>query len=258
MRFEDLDTRLRVYETAYDFCVPPEQYIVVRLDGRGFTRLTKDVWKFDAPFDVRFRDLMVETTAHLMQCGFNIIYGYTQSDEISLLFHAKDDSFNRKTRKIISILAAEASAKFSIMYGQMATFDARICILPNVKIVEDYFRWRHEDAHRNALNAHCYWMLRKEGESVNVATSQVKGLSKQEKHDLLFSREINFNGLPSWQKRGTGLYWQSVEKHGFNPKTHQSTVSTRRQIFRNYELPLADDYSQFIQTQFLLENDQSL
>ena len=251
MRFEDVDTRLRIYETAYDFCVPPEQFIVVRLDGRGFTKLTKDIWKFDAPFDIRFRDLMVETTAHLMQCGFNIIYGYTQSDEISLLFHANDDSFNRKTRKIMSILAGEASAKFSIMHGQIATFDARICILPNAKIVEDYFRWRHEDAHRNALNAHCYWVLRKEGENIKKATNQIKGLSRQEKHDLLLSRDINFNELPSWQKRGTGLYFQTIEKQGFNPKTAKPTISTRRQIFKDDELALDDEYNQFIQKFFL-------
>lgn len=251
MRFDDLDTRLRIYETAYDFCIPPEQFIVVRLDGRGFTKLTKEIWQFEAPFDVRFRDLMVKTTAHLMQCGFNIIYGYTQSDEISLLFHANDDSFNRKTRKIISILAAEASAKFSVLHGQIASFDARICILPNPKIVEDYFRWRHEDAHRNALNAHCYWMLRKEGENIKRATNQVKGLSRQEKHDLLFSRDINFNELPSWQKRGTGLYFKNIEKQGFNPKTQEPTVSSRREIFKDYELPLGDEYSRFITSYFL-------
>lgn len=253
MRFDDLDKRLRVFETAYDFCIPPEQYIVVRLDGKGFTRLTKDVWNFEAPFDIKFRDLMVDTTEHLMSCGFNILFGYTQSDEISLLFHPQEESFNRKTRKIISILAAEASAKFSLLHQKIAVFDARICILPNTKVVEDYFRWRHEDAHRNALNAHCYWMLRKEGESVKVATSQVKGLNRQEKHNLLFSREINFNDLPSWQKRGTGLYWQEIEKLGFNPKTKQETKSIRRQIFKDYELPLGDDYSMFIQNSFLTE-----
>ena len=169
------------------------------------------------------------------------------------LFHPQEESFNRKTRKIISILAAEASAKFSLLHQKIAVFDARICILPNTKVVEDYFRWRHEDAHRNALNAHCYWMLRKEGESVKVATSQVKGLNRQEKHNLLFSREINFNDLPSWQKRGTGLYWQEIEKLGFNPKTKQETKSIRRQIFKDYELPLGDDYSMFIQNSFLTE-----
>ncbi len=101
------------------------------------------------------------------------------------------------------------------------------------------------------MNAHCYWMLRKEGESIKNATSQVKGLNRQEKHDLLFSREINFNDLPSWQKRGAGLYWHDVEKIGFNPKTKQETKSVRRQIFKDYELPLGDDYSQFIQNSFL-------
>ncbi len=34
MRFDDLDKRLRQYETAYDFCVPQENFIVVSL-GAG-------------------------------------------------------------------------------------------------------------------------------------------------------------------------------------------------------------------------------
>ena len=64
MRFDDLDKLLRQYETAYDFCVPQENFIVVRLDGRGFTRLTKEIWQFEAPFDIRFRDLMAHTVRH--------------------------------------------------------------------------------------------------------------------------------------------------------------------------------------------------
>ncbi len=101
MKFDDLDKRMRVFETAHDHCVLPGLFIVARLDGRGFTRLTKDIHKFEAPFDERFRDHMVATTSHLMDCGLNIIYGYTESDEISLLFHPAEDSFRRKTRKLI-------------------------------------------------------------------------------------------------------------------------------------------------------------
>lgn len=85
MRFDDLDKRLRQYKTAYDFCVPQESFIVVRLDGSGFTRLTKEIWQFEAPFDIRFHDLMAHTVRHLMKCGFNVAYGYSESDEISLL-----------------------------------------------------------------------------------------------------------------------------------------------------------------------------
>ena len=38
-----------------------------------------------------------------MTCGFNIIYGYTESDEISLLFHPNENTFNRKQRKLNSV-----------------------------------------------------------------------------------------------------------------------------------------------------------
>ena len=51
MKFDELDKQLRVYETAADTCVLPGMYMVARIDGRNFTRLTKDVHKFDAPFD---------------------------------------------------------------------------------------------------------------------------------------------------------------------------------------------------------------
>ena len=53
---------------------------------------------------------------------------------------------------------------------------ASISQLPTVDLVVDYFRWRSEDAHRNALNSHCYWMLRKGGLDAQQATKQVKGL----------------------------------------------------------------------------------
>ena len=43
MRFDDLDRTMRVLETAHDLCVLPGLYVVARLDGRGFTRLTNIV-----------------------------------------------------------------------------------------------------------------------------------------------------------------------------------------------------------------------
>ncbi|MBR1658381.1 MAG: hypothetical protein IJ697_07945 [Synergistaceae bacterium] len=39
--------------------------MAARLDGRGFTKLTKEICKFEAPFDVRFRDIMLHTVEHL-------------------------------------------------------------------------------------------------------------------------------------------------------------------------------------------------
>jgi len=246
MKFDDLDLKMRVYETAHDRCILPQMYVVARIDGRGFTKLTKEVHKFEAPFDVKFRDLMIATVQHLMNCGFNIIYGYTESDEISLLFHFDENSFGRKTRKLISILAGEASGKFSALLGDVAAFDCRLSEFPNQDLVVDYFRWRNEDAHRNALNAHCYWRLRKDNFSKNEATNKIEGLSIAEKNELLFQYGINFNELPNWQKRGVGIYWQIVEKQGFNPKTNETTQVKRRELFTNYELPMRDEYNEFV------------
>lgn len=254
MKFDDLDNKMRIYETANDRSVLPEMYMVARIDGRGFTRLTKETHPFEAPFDVRFRDYMIETVKHLMNCGFNVVYGYTQSDEISLLFDFAENAFSRKTRKYNSILAGEASAKFSTLLGSVGAFDCRISELPNENRVVDYFRWRNEDAHRNALNAHCYWRLRQDNLSRTEAAGRIEGMSIAAKNELLFKYGINFNELPSWQKRGTGIYWKNTEREGFNPKKNESVNVSRRELFTDLELPMREAYSIFI-SEFLKRHE---
>ena len=246
MQFEVLDRRMRVFETARDHKVLPGMFMVARLDGRNFTHLTRDVHQFDAPFDERFRDHMVATTMHLMQCGFRTVYGYTQSDEISILFHRDDTTFDRKLRKYISVLAGEASAAFSLRLSAHAAFDCRISQLPAEEQVVDYFRWRSEDAHRNALNAHCYWMLRNQGQTVSQATNQLHHLSVADKNELLFRAGINFNNLPRWQKRGVGVVWTIEERPAVNPQTGAATVAQRRRLAAEYDLPMKEQYDAFI------------
>jgi len=246
MTFDELDEKMRVFETVADYCVLPEVFMVARLDGRGFTRLTKETCQFAAPFDERFRDLMVATTESLMNCGFRVLYGYTESDEISLLFAADEKQFGRKLRKYNSTLAGEASARFSLLLGQAATFDCRISQLPTINLVVDYFRWRSEDAGRNALNAWCYWTLRKEGLTQTAATAQLSGLSIAQKNDLLFARGINFNDVPGWQKRGVGLYWEEYDKPATNPITGADVTARRRRLRQDFELPMKEAYSEFV------------
>ena len=246
MNFDDLDKKMRIYEQSIDQSILPDMYLVARLDGRSFSRLTKEICNFEAPFDVRFRDMMVNTVKALMDCGFRVIYGYTESDEISLLFHKDENTFGRKVRKFNSILAGTASAAFSLQLGQVAALDCRLVPLPNLERVQDYFLWRQEDAHRNALNAHCYWMLRKEGMSVKDATELLEGKTVAFKNELLFSRGINFDKLPSWQKRGIGVFWDDVEKVGYNPITNQEVKATRRMLSVNYDLPLGEDYAKYV------------
>ena len=246
MDFETLDKQMRRFEQSLDRTMLEGIYVVARLDGHGFTRLTKREMNLEKPFDVHFRDAMIATMRHLMDCGFRMKYGYTQSDEISLLFHPLDDTFGRKERKLLSILAAEASVVFSMHMGRPAVFDCRLVPLPTKVRVVDYFRWRQEDAHRNSLNSHCYWALRKVGLSASAAQKRMSGISNSEKNELLFDRGINYNDLPLWQKRGVGVYFQNEERKGFNPKTKKETVCVRRVLHLEEELPIGEEYSRMI------------
>lgn len=246
MRFEELDEGLRIYEQANDRRIPPGFHIVARLDGRGFTRLTKEVMDYEAPYDTRFRDAMVHTMECLMESGFRVLFAYAQSDEISLLFHPGDSSFDRKHRKWLSILSGEASAALSLQMGRRAVMDCRLSELPDRKTTTDYFRWRMEDASRNCLNSHCYWMLRRLGESAKAATEALSDLSTAAKHELLFSNGINFNDLPLWQKRGYGVVWMEHHKDAIDRLTGAEVKSIRRKMVTDHELPHGDDYAGLI------------
>ena len=41
MNFDELDEKMRRFEQSLDQVILPEMYLVARLDGRNFTRLTK-------------------------------------------------------------------------------------------------------------------------------------------------------------------------------------------------------------------------
>ena len=246
MDFDTLDKRMREFEQSLDRTMPRGCFLVSRLDGHGFTRLTKKEWNLEKPFDIRFRDIMIGTLKRLMNCGFRMVYGYTQSDEISLLFHKDDTAFSRKERKLLSLLAAEASATFTSMAERPAVFDNRLIPLPNEESVVDYFRWRQEDAHRNSLNAHCYWLLRKQGLQAVEAQKRISGLLNVEKLNLLLSAGIEYEKIPAWQKYGVGMYFQDVKKNGYNPITKETVLCSRRTLFLNEGLPVGNEYSTFI------------
>ncbi|WAS95281.1 tRNA(His) guanylyltransferase Thg1 family protein [Nannocystis punicea] len=239
MKSDDLSGRLRPFETASDRRVPPGFHMVARLDGRGFSQLTKErLPELARPYDVRVRDMMIDTARHLMQCGFQVVYAYTQSDEISLLFHPRERAFGRLLRKYHSILAGEASAKFSLLLGQVVCFDCRVAELPDVDRVVDYFRWRADDAARNCLNAHCYWALRAAGRSEGEATAALAGLGPDARHELLFRAGTHFAELPAWQRRGVGLAWTR-------------DADERPWISPDLELPMRADYEAYVRAKLV-------
>jgi tRNA(His) guanylyltransferase len=242
MNFNELDAKMRRYETLNERSFFDETDLVIRLDGRGFSGLTEQ-HELEKPFDHRFQDIMSATVKYLMsETGFKFSYGYHQSDEISLLLSRKDQSFERKERKLVSILASAAAAKFTEQFGSIGTFDGRVSVLPTTELVVDYFRWRQEDAARNALSGYAYWLLRQHGYNGRQAAAALNGASRADKHEVLFRYGLNFKNVPAWQKNGTGFWFEKYLKTGFNPKTGQDVKVWRNRLAQPIALPYGEEY----------------
>eukprot|EP00455_Lapot_gusevi_P050198 TRINITY_DN7237_c0_g2_i1.p1 TRINITY_DN7237_c0_g2~~TRINITY_DN7237_c0_g2_i1.p1 ORF type:complete len:318 (-),score=69.00 TRINITY_DN7237_c0_g2_i1:199-1152(-) len=80
--YSNLGDRIKQYEAEFESRLPKECPFVVRLDGCSASKYTAP---FHKPYDPRFHRSMVAATAELVE-KFNARIGYTQSDEITLLF----------------------------------------------------------------------------------------------------------------------------------------------------------------------------
>ena len=250
MDSDEFEQRMRELEYFHSLRLLPSTWVIIRVDGRGFSQFTKS--HFEKPFDVEFHKLMVQTASALLE-ELHGIYAYTESDEISVLFPPNWDLFNRSLEKVISISASIASATFTHASQIVANFDSRVWLGVNPSQIIDYFLWRQADATRCALNGWCYWMLRKSGETARKATTILDSQAVAFKNELLLQNGINFTELPSWQHRGVGLYWEKYQKPSYNPLEEKETLVTRRRIKVDENLPLHDDYSKFIRS-FLNQN----
>jgi len=243
MNPDEFERRMRAGECFHALRVPPGNWAVLRLDGRGFSRLTEA--RFEKPFDLRFHDLMCETSQALVG-DLGALYAFTESDEISVLLPRESTLFDREVEKLVSVSAAIASSIFSLGLGAPAQFDSRIWVGARAEDVADYFRWRQSDAGRCCLNGWAYWTLRKAGQTVSQATQRLEGSTVAEKNELLFRHGINFNDVPRWQKRGTGCRWESYEKGGVDPRKGEQVSVVRRRVAIDHDLPLGDAYGRFI------------
>jgi tRNA(His) 5'-end guanylyltransferase len=243
MKVDELEARMRQMECYHALRIPPGVWPIIRVDGRSFSRLTEQ--RFSKPFDDRFRDLMIKA-AESMLVELQALYAYTESDEISLLLPREWALFDREVEKTVSVSAGVASAAFTLAGGEAAHFDSRLIVAAGREEVEDYFRWRQADAARCSLNGWCYWTLRNSGQTVKQATAALERLSVADKNELLFQSGINYSDVPSWQKRGIGLYWEVYDKPGVNPLSGQEVVAQRRRVKVDLDLPMKEAYAAFL------------
>jgi hypothetical protein len=139
---DPLGDRMKEYEMAEaGRRALPGLPTLARLDGKAFHTFTKGL---ERPYDGRLHALMDATTRHLVKESGALV-GYTQSDEISLLFYAAtpraEPFLGGRFQKLTSILAAMATAFFNRQLAQalpekaerLPIFDCRAWVVPSLE-----------------------------------------------------------------------------------------------------------------------------
>ena len=179
---------------------PPGGILMARLDGNAFHTFTKGMMK---PVDISLSKSMIDTTRALVK-EFHCNLGYTQSDEITLLWDLTNPKkpgtifpFDGKAAKLNSILAGFTSVMFNeFLYGHKmgillplkpGIFDCRVWPLPDRLTAIRTLIWRQWDAEKNSVNsvASCYY-----------SPSQLHGRSNKERLAMLRTSGADWEKFP--------------------------------------------------------------
>ena len=229
---DDLGTRMKTYyENIPKTKLMRRTPVAIRIDGKAFHTFTKG---FDRPFDKVLMTTMQETTKYLCENIQGCVFGYTQSDEITLIlidYRRLNSSawFDYEVQKICSITASMATVAFNKIFQKYvnryisriayyannvnmdisdrtdvyriaqekgAMFDARCFNIPKEEVTNLIY-WRQLDATRNSI------------QMVGQANFSHKELQNKNCNDiqnmLLTERDINWNNYPTNCKRGTAV-----------------------------------------------------
>lgn len=247
-KHSDLDIRMKTYyEQIPKIKLMRRCPVICRIDGRAFHTFTKG---FKRPFDDLLIKTMQETAKYLCENVQGCVLAYTESDEISLLLidYQKLDSdafFDYEVQKLCSIISSMATlvfnkyfsgnvqdfgyeccydpdnnnfgdkvvngkeedyARYELIYMKKlytAMFDARVFNIPKEEVT-NYFYSRQLDAIRNSVQ-----MVGR----AKFGHKELKYKSRIEIQDMLINQKhIDWNNLPTYQKRGSCVIYKQKEK----------------------------------------------
>ncbi len=227
---------MKEFEVYSSLRVPKNSKIIIRLDGRSFHKLARDL-KLVKPYDDNFYNVISEVCRDLFE-EFSAQFVYSFSDEISLLLD--NVPFDGRVEKIDSVMASFAASSFVLHYDvefkKPPAFDSRIIPVSDGDIL-DYFRWRQDESWRNCVNSHGIAYL-KSKYSNSQANDKIKGMNLSDIHEFLFANGINLNDVETYKKRGIAVYRKNKKVTGFNKKENKNQVSYRSYIYADWELPI--------------------
>jgi tRNA(His) 5'-end guanylyltransferase len=216
--------------------------IYIRIDGARFSRFTRGM---DRPFDVRMSKSMVETTKAIMQ-DYHALIGYTQSDEISLVFFDAEHETHHggKYQKIVSRLASKATSAFTrlavenglseFVSRQAPEFDARAYSLPSLDDAARVLLWRELDATKNAVSMAARALY---------SHKKLHGKNAAEMLNMIAEKGIVFNDYPAFFTKGTfvrrvtELRELSEDELARIPEKHRPTEPVLRHRLVELDLP---------------------
>ena len=222
---DDLGVRMKTfYEQIPKTKLMRRCPVAIRIDGKAFHTFTRG---FHKPFDEVLIKSMQETMKYLCENIQGCVLGYTQSDEITLILvdYKKLTSsawFDYEVQKICSIAASMATMAFNKFFrdnvgdylyenyddqyladyiktlqnavDKGAMFDARCFNIPKEEVTNLVY-WRQLDASRNSIQ-----MV---GQA-NFSHKELQNKSCNDIQDMLMTQKgINWNDLPTYQKRGS-------------------------------------------------------
>ncbi|MCA9688507.1 MAG: tRNA(His) guanylyltransferase Thg1 family protein [Nannocystaceae bacterium] len=189
----------------------PTLPICARLDGKRFSRWTDGLAR---PYDPRLSALMIAVTKHMVEETHAKI-GYTQSDEITLVFHSDDPKrqvfVDGRIQKLVSLLASMTTARFNAALAAAiperadapALFDCRAWVLPSREEAVNVLLWRERDASKNSLSM---------AARAHYPHAQLEARRGPALHELLHAVGINWNDYPAFFKRGTYVRRETVAR----------------------------------------------
>lgn len=206
--------------------------VIIRLDGKAFHTFTRG---FDKPFDDVMMQTMQQTTLKLCQEIQGCVFGYTQSDEITLVLVDYNDIntdawFDYSVQKMCSVAASMCTLYFNKIFAEMvdvfiansdvtpeeeklervynkaidkgAMFDARVFNIP-VEEVTNCVLWRQQDATRNSISSLA---------QSKFSAKELHGKNSSQMQDMLMEKYgVNWNDLTIPEKRGTAVYKRTID-----------------------------------------------
>ncbi len=249
---DSLGNRMKEYEKVNDRMLVANVPFIIRLDGVAFHTFTK---KLVRPMDDILADAMQKTMLSMCMDVPYCKYGYTQSDEITLVC-VIDDVLNNsgfyggRVNKITTVTAAKATKYFNKHFFDnvekykkdsnafknvtdlktyerklfIAEFDSRVFNIPEHDIINNLI-WRQQDAVRNSINALGF---------ANLSQSQMHKKNTSQVMDMLMlEKKINWNDCCTYQKRGCCAVKKPVEITGKN-----GVKVTREKWQLNLDMPI--------------------